>query len=191
MAYKDDNFYLEQIKRGNTDAYAMLINKHKTMAFNVALRVTHNREDAEEVIQDAFLKVYYSLKDFEGKSKFTTWLFRIVYNQAISKIRKKTIDQHTIDEEIIDNFTVSEISNGLTYLKAEEQTKYINLVLAKLTEEDSTIVTLFYLNESSVEEVSEITGLSEANVKVKLHRSRKKLYDELKLLLSNEVNTLI
>ena len=191
MAYKDDNFYLEQIKRGNTDAYAMLINKHKTMAFNVALRITHNREDAEEVIQDAFLKVYYSLKDFEGKSKFTTWLFRIVYNQAISKIRKKTIDQHTIDEEIIDNFTVSEISNGLTYLKAEEQTKYINLALAKLTEEDSTIVTLFYLNESSVEEVSEITGLSEANVKVKLHRSRKKLYDELKLLLSNEVNTLI
>ncbi|MFZ4740806.1 MAG: RNA polymerase sigma factor [Bacteroidales bacterium] len=191
MAYKDDNFYLEQIKQGNTNAYAMLINKHKTMAFNVALRITHNREDAEEVIQDAFLKVYYSIKDFEGKSKFTTWLFRIVYNQAISKIRKKTIDQHTIDEEIIDNFTAGEISNGLTYLKAEEQTKYINLALAKLTEEDSTIVTLFYLNESSVEEVSEITGLSEANVKVKLHRSRKKLYDELKLLLSNEVNTLI
>lgn len=191
MAYKDDNFYLEQIKRGNTDAYAMLINKHKTMAFNVALRVTHNREDAEEVIQDAFLKVYYSLKDFEGKSKFTTWLFRIVYNQAISKIRKKTIDQHTIDEEIIDNFTAGEISNGLTYLKTEEQTKYINLAMAKLTEEDSAIVTLFYLNESSVEEVSEITGLSEANVKVKLHRSRKKLYDELKLLLNNEVNTLI
>jgi RNA polymerase sigma-70 factor (ECF subfamily) len=191
MAYKDDNFYLEQIKQGNTNAYAMLINKHKTMAFNVALRITHNREDAEEVIQDAFLKVYYSIKDFEGKSKFTTWLFRIVYNQAISKIRKKTIDQHTLDEEIIDNFTAGEISNGLTYLKAEEQTKYINLALAKLTEEDSTIVTLFYLNESSVEEVSEITGLSEANVKVKLHRSRKKLYDELKLLLSNEVNTLI
>jgi RNA polymerase sigma-70 factor (ECF subfamily) len=191
MAYKDDNFYLEQIKQGNTNAYAMLINKHKTMAFNVALRITHNREDAEEVIQDAFLKVYYSIKDFEGKSKFTTWLFRIVYNQAISKIRKKTIDQHTLDEEIIDNFTAGEISNGLTYLKAEEQTKYINLALEKLTEEDSTIVTLFYLNESSVEEVSEITGLSEANVKVKLHRSRKKLYDELKLLLSNEVNTLI
>ena len=134
MAYKDDNFYLEQIKQGNTDAYAMLINKHKTMAFNVALRVCRNREDAEEVIQDAFLKVYYSLKDFEGKSKFTTWLFRIVYNQAISKIRKKTIDQNTIDEEIIDNFTADEISNGLSYLKAKDQTKYINLALEKLTE---------------------------------------------------------
>ena len=191
MAYKDDNIYLEQIKQGNTNAYAMLINKHKTMAFNVALRVTRNREDAEEVIQDAFLKVYYSLKDFEGKSKFSTWLFRIVYNQAISKIRKKTIDQNTINEEIIDNFANDEISNGLSYLKAEEQTKYINLALAKLSEEDSAIVTLFYLNESSIEEVSEITGLSEANVKVKLHRSRKKLYEELKLLLNTEVNTLI
>jgi RNA polymerase sigma-70 factor (ECF subfamily) len=191
MTYKDDNFYLEQIRQGNTNAYAMLINKHKTMAFNVAMRICRNREDAEEVIQDAFLKVYYSMKDFEGKSKFTTWLFRIVYNQAISKIRKKNIDQNTIDEEIIDNFTAGEISNGLNELKAEEQTKYINLALAKLPEEDSAVVTLFYLNESSVEEVSEITGLSEANVKVKLHRSRKRLYDELKLLLKNDVNTLL
>ncbi|MEI6697092.1 MAG: sigma-70 family RNA polymerase sigma factor [Bacteroidota bacterium] len=191
MAYKDDNFYLDQIRQGNTNAYAMLINKHKTMAFNVALRITHNREDAEEVIQDAFLKVYYSIKDFEGKSKFSTWLFRIVYNQAISKIRKKTIDQNTLDDELIDNFAFGEISNGLTYLKAEEQSKYINLALAKLPEEESAVVTLFYLNESSVEEVSEITGLSEANVKVKLHRSRKRLYDELKQLLKNEVNTLL
>ncbi|MCX6230183.1 MAG: sigma-70 family RNA polymerase sigma factor [Bacteroidetes bacterium] len=191
MAYKDDSFYLEQIHRGNSNAFEMLINKHKTMAFNVALRICKNREDAEEVLQDAFLKVFYSLKNFEGKSKFSTWLFSIVYHQAISKIRKKTVDQHTIDEEIIDNFTVGEISNEINYLKAEEQTKYINLALTKLDEEDSAIVTLFYLNESSIEEVSEITGLTEANVKVKLHRSRKKLYDELKLLLQNEVNTLI
>lgn len=191
MAYKDDQFYLEQIRSGNTNAYSMLINKHKTMAFNVALRITRNREDAEEVIQDAFLKVYYSLNDFEGKSKFSTWLYRIVYNQAISKIRKKNIAQNDLDDEIINNFTVGEISRDLNYLASEDQTRYINLALAKLSEEDSAIVTLFYLNESSVEEVSEITGLSESNVKVKLHRSRKKLYDELKQLLNNEVNTLI
>lgn len=191
MAYKDDQYYLEQISSGNTNAYAMLINKHKTMAFNVALRITRNREDAEEVIQDAFLKVYYSLKEFEGKSKFSTWLYRIVYNQAISKIRKKNIAQNDLDDEIINNFTVGEISRDLNYLASEDQTRYINLALAKLPEEDSAIVTLFYLNESSVEEVSEITGLSESNVKVKLHRSRKKLYDELKQLLKTEVNTLI
>jgi RNA polymerase sigma-70 factor (ECF subfamily) len=86
---------------------------------------------------------------------------------------------------------VGEISRDLNYLASEDQTRYINLALAKLPEEDSAIVTLFYLNESSVEEVSEITGLSESNVKVKLHRSRKKLYEELKQLLNNEVNTLI
>lgn len=191
MAYKDDQYYLEQISSGNTNAYAMLINKHKTMAFNVALRITRNREDAEEVIQDAFLKVYYSLKEFEGKSKFSTWLYRIVYNQAISKIRKKNIEQNDLDDEIINNFTVGEISRDLNYLASEDQSRYINLALAKLPEEDSAIVTLFYLNESSVEEISEITGLSESNVKVKLHRSRKKLYDELKQLLKTEVNTLI
>ncbi len=191
MAYKDDSLYLEQIRNGNTNAYAMLINKHKTMAFNVALRITRNREDAEEVIQDAFLKVYYSLKDFEGKSKFSTWLYKIVYNQAISKIRKKSITQSDLNEEIINNFTVGNISRDLNYLASEDQTKYINLALSKLPEEDSAIVTLFYLNESSIEEVSEITGLSESNVKVKLHRSRKKMYEELKQLLNNEVNTLI
>lgn len=191
MAYKDDQIYLEQIRNGNTNAYAMLINKHKTMAFNVALRITRNREDAEEVIQDAFLKVYYSLKDFEGKSKFSTWLYKIVYNQAISKIRKKSIAQSDVDDEIISNFTVGEISRDLNYLASEDQSRYINLALAKLPEEDSAIVTLFYLNESSVEEVSEITGLSESNVKVKLHRSRKKMYEELKQLLNNEVGSLI
>lgn len=191
MAYKDDSLYLVQIRNGNTNAYAMLINKHKTMAFNVALRITRNREDAEEVIQDAFLKVYYSLKDFEGKSKFSTWLYKIVYNQAISKIRKKSIAQSDINEEIINNFTVGNISRDLNYLASEDQTKYINLALSKLPEEDSAIVTLFYLNESSIEEVSEITGLSESNVKVKLHRSRKKMYEELKQLLNNEVNTLL
>lgn len=191
MAYKDDSLYLEQIRNGNTNAYAMLINKHKTMAFNVALRITRNREDAEEVIQDAFLKVYYSLKHFEGKSKFSTWLYKIVYNQAISKIRKKSIAQSDINEEIINNFTVGNISRDLNYLASEDQTKYINLALSKLPEEDSAIVTLFYLNESSIEEVSEITGLSESNVKVKLHRSRKKMYEELKQLLNNEVNTLL
>ena len=191
MAYKDDQYYLEQISSGNSNAYAMLINKHKSMAFNVALRITRNREDAEEVIQDAFLKVYYSLKEFEGKSKFSTWLYRIVYNQAISKIRKKNIAQNDLDDEIINNFTVGEISRDLNYLASEDQSRYINMALAKLPEEDSAIVTLFYLNESSVEEVSEITGLSESNVKVKLHRSRKKLYEELKQLLKTEVNTLI
>ncbi len=191
MAYKDDQFYLEQISKGNTNAYAMLVNKHKTLAFNVALRITRNREDAEEVIQDAFLKVYYSVKDFEGKSKFSTWLYKIVYNQAISKIRKKNIPQNDLSNEIIDNFTVGEISRDLNYLSSEDQSNYINKALLKLSEEDSTIVSLFYLNESSIEEVSEITGLSESNVKVKLHRSRKKLYDELKQLLNDEVESLI
>lgn len=191
MAYKDDSIYLEQIRSGNSNAFEMLINKHKTMAFNVALRICRNREDAEEVLQDAFLKVFYSLNNFEGKSKFSTWLFSIVYHQAISKIRKKSLNQHSLDDENIDNFAVADISDEINYLRSEEQTKYINLALTKLAEEDSAIVTLFYLNESSIEEVSEITGLSEANVKVKLHRSRKKLYNELKLLLQNEVNTLI
>ncbi len=89
MKLSDDNFYISKILAGDSTAYVFLIEKYKNMAFSIALKITRNREDAEEIAQDAFIKVYDSLKDFRKKSKFSTWLYKIVYNTAISRIRKK------------------------------------------------------------------------------------------------------
>ena len=90
MAYQEDSYYIERVlQHKDAAAFEGLVNKHKTLAFNIALRITKNREDAEEVAQDAFIKLYHALSEFKGDAKFTTWFFRIVYNLALSKIRKK------------------------------------------------------------------------------------------------------
>ena len=103
MKYKEDDFYIDRILSGEVAAYASLVEKHKDLVFSIALKVLNNREDAEEVAQDAFVKAYQSLKTFERKSKFSTWLYRIVYNAAVSKTRKKKMEFVAKNESLIQN----------------------------------------------------------------------------------------
>jgi RNA polymerase sigma factor (sigma-70 family) len=176
---------------GDDASFALLVDKHKTMAYNIAYRILKSREDAEEIAQDSFLKAYHSLKEFKRESKFSTWLFRIIYNNSISRIRKKKLDIHSYDDEAFEWMEPVETSRELEKMHQLEQKKYVNEALNKLPGEDATVVSLFYMNESSVEEISEVTGLSQSNVKVKLYRARKKLYEELQQLLKDEVNEII
>lgn len=191
MRYEEDSFYIDKILSGDVSAFALLIDKHKTMAYNIAYRILKKREDAEEIAQDSFLKAYQSLKEFKRESKFSTWLYRIVYNNSISRIRKKKLDIASYDDEAFEWMEPEETARELEQLHANEQKKYVTAALKKLPEDDATIVSLFYMNENSVDEISEITGLSESNVKVKLFRSRKKLYDELHQLLKAELNEIL
>lgn len=191
MRYEDDNFYIDKILKGDDASFESLVNKHKTMAYNIAFRILKSREDAEEIAQDSFLKAYHSLQEFKRESKFSTWLYRIIYNNSISRIRKKKLDINSYDDEEYEWMEPSETARELDKLHHLEQKKYVNEALHKLPGEDATVVSLFYMNESSVEEISEITGLTQSNVKVKLHRARKKLYDELHLLLKEEVHSIV
>jgi RNA polymerase sigma-70 factor (ECF subfamily) len=191
MRYEDDNFYIDKILNGDDASFALLVDKHKKMAYNIAFRILKNREDAEEIAQDSFLKAYHSLREFKRESKFSTWLFRIIYNNSISRIRKKKLDINSYDDEAFEWLEPVETSHELEKLHQLEQKKYVNEALNKLPGEDATVVSLFYLNESSVEEISEVTGLSQSNVKVKLYRARKKLHEELRQLLKEEVNEII
>lgn len=191
MQYRDDNFYIDKILGGDTAAYASLIDKHKTMAYNIAWRILKSREDAEEITQDSFLKVYHSLKEFKRESKFSTWLFRIVYNNAISRVRKKKLDIDSFDDENYEWMEPADTAKELERLSQNEQKKYVNAAISRLPEEDATVITLFYMNESSIEEISTVTGLSESNVKVKLFRSRKRLHEELQTMLKEELVDII
>src|ERR1035437_5059789 len=105
MKFETDTFYLQQIMTGNVRAYAILVEKHKEMVFSIALKILHNREDAEEIAQDVFVKAYQSLANFKNEAKFSTWLYRIVYNTAISKVRKKKIELSPLDESTINNYS--------------------------------------------------------------------------------------
>ncbi len=178
MEYPGDNFYIEKIFNGETSAFAHLVNKHKDMAFTIAVRILKNREDAEEIAQDAFLKAFNSLEKFKQKSKFSTWLFSIVYNAAISRTRKKQLEMLPVDDHIIENFTFDDITVGMNEVDEEEQKKFINKAIAELPETENILITLYYKEEQSIDQISEIVGLSSSNVKVKLHRIRKKLLNK-------------
>jgi RNA polymerase sigma-70 factor, ECF subfamily len=174
-----DSWYIDRVKNGDREAFASLIEKHKSMVYTVAYRIVKNHEDAEELAQDAFLKVFQSIEQFEQRSKFSTWIYKIVYNSAISFIRKKRIISTTLEPVIIENFAEDEIFENLGQLDEEEQKILVESLMKKLNHEESTLVSLYYMDDCSVQEIAEITGLSVSNVKVKLHRIRKQMLSEL------------
>lgn len=188
MKYQDDNHYIELVLNGDTSAYASLVAKHKNLVFSIALKILNNREDAEEVAQDCFLKAFQALKSFEGKSKFSTWLYRIVYNAAISRTRKKRLELIPMDNHVIHNYTEDSVAQGVEGMEAEERRVMVEKALERLPSDDNLLITLFYKGESSIDEISEITGLSSSNVKVRLHRIRKKLYEGLSVAMKQQAD---
>jgi len=191
MEYLEDIVYLEEIEQGNRDAYRHLVEKHKDLVFTIVVRVSGNREDAEEIAQDVFLKAFQKLSSFRKESKFSTWLYRIAYNESVTNLRKKKIEYLNLDEKQSERIPDEIIKEGFLGLDENEQNHLVRKILNMLNEEDNTLVTLFYLQETPVDEISEITGLSQSNVKVKLHRIRKRIYESLNLIMNQQANAVI
>ncbi|MGK7391996.1 MAG: RNA polymerase sigma factor [Candidatus Cyclobacteriaceae bacterium M2_1C_046] len=181
----DDNKIIDRVLSGDEEAYAVLVNKHKSYAYTIALKVVEIEEEAEEVAQDAFIKAYQNLNKFNREAKFSTWLYRIVFNTAISYKRKGKIKKESIE---IVKYTHAADEN----VSSEHQDRkiFIARALEKLPPADKTVITLFYLKELSLDEIADITGMKSNAVKVKLHRARKKLAEELQVLLKQEALTL-
>lgn len=191
MDKNSDQIYIDKVLKGDTNAFAYLINRYKDMAYTLAIKIVKNHEDAEEVAQDSFLKAYEKLDSFKGNSKFSTWLYTIVYRNAITKIRKKNIATSDIDDYVMDNYSEGSEFPQIEAIKNGEQQKYVREAINRLPEKDALLITLFYMNESSVEEIEQITNLTQSNIKVKLFRARKKLNTELSFLLKEEVKTIL
>ncbi|WP_420385045.1 RNA polymerase sigma factor [Roseivirga sp.] len=183
---------IAKVKQGDMVAFNALIDEYKGMAFTLALKMMKNREDAEEVAQDAFVKAYKYINQFEGKSKFSTWLYTIVYNTALTRLKKKKLDMQDIEGHVIeDSSAYAESGSEWRKLQKDERSSYIQQALELLVSEDQIVITLFYLNENSLAEICEITGWELSNVKVRLHRARKRLLAALEKLLDTEVKSLL
>ncbi len=191
MRQPKDQIYIDKVLQGDAASFSYLVEQYKDMAYTVAIKIVRNAEDAEEVAQDSFVKAFQQLKTFQGKSKFSTWLYTIVYRTAISKTRKKKVETTNIDEFVIDNYSTGGSFSQIEELKKEEQQKYIKAAIDKLPELDALLVTLFYVNDNSLDEIEKITGYSKTNVKVRLFRARKKLYKSLELFLDKELKTIL
>ena len=191
MEAKEDQIYIERVLKGDTNAFSHLINKYKDMVFTLVIKIVKSREDAEEVAQDSFIKAYQKLDSFKGQSKFSTWLYTIAYRNALTKVRKKKLETTDIDSYVLDNHKDWQDFPQIEAIKNNEQEKYVKQAIENLGETDCLLITLFYLNDNSIEEIQEITEMSQSNVKVRLFRARKRLYKELSLLLKEEIKTIL
>lgn len=181
---------IRHVLAGNTEMYGLLVNRYKNKVFSLAYAIVSNREDAEEIAQDAFLKAFKGLNSFKERSSFSTWLYRIVVNTALNK--KKLRKWVTVDHsELVAQDEQFGFDSLTQYLKKEDQKKFIRMALDALNKQEKLCLTLFYLGELSVKEIQEITSMSESNIKVLLLRGRKTLYAQLKKLLKSEVKNLI
>ncbi|HJN06902.1 MAG TPA: RNA polymerase sigma factor [Bacteroidales bacterium] len=180
MGSIDENILIPKILAGDVQSFEEIVKRYNMMVYTLAYRVLKNREEDEELAQDVFLKVYSSLDSFNMKSKLSTWIYRITYNASINKYKsqKRKVDTIEIDDFV--EFNISDLSDAQHDIHIKEKRKIINNSILKLPETDRIIITLYYYEELQIKEISEIVGLSTHNVKIKLHRSRQKLYVELK-----------
>ncbi len=167
----NENQRVKQVLSGNTSAFAYFVDTYQDMAMTIAYRICGNRQDAEDVVQESYVKAYRNLHGFRSESKFSTWLYRIVYNTAIThtKTRLWVFDKEV---ELADASHLSD--NTLrTNLEALDQREMVADILGRMPKGDSLLLTLYYLEDNPVKEIVKITGLNESNVKVKLFRARK------------------
>lgn len=186
-----EKLYLQKVLEGDISKFSYIIEKYKDMAFSIAFRIINNREDAEEIVQDSFLRAFKSLKKFRFDSKFSTWFYRIVVNNSLSKLKREKQDTRNIDIDKVSDSIIENVESVYKGLIQVDQQKFINYALSELCIEDRLLLTLYYLNENSIEEIAEITNISQETLKMKIHRARKKMYIVLEERLKSEIHSLI
>ncbi|PHQ55331.1 MAG: RNA polymerase [Lutibacter sp.] len=191
MNTKPDEYYIKQTLSGNVNAYAFLVEKYKHMVFTLTIRIVKNREEAEEISQDVFVKAFKKLESFKGESKFSTWVYKIAYYASLDVVKR---NKRFVNSENIDDLRDGDLENvkdALEYLHEKERKKVINEALLKLNEDERTILTLYYFEDYPVKEISKVVNLSVDNIKTKLFRSRKKLATILKHVIEPRTVDLI
>jgi RNA polymerase sigma-70 factor (ECF subfamily) len=180
MEYVSDEVYIKRVLSGDGRAFSCLVDRHKAMVFTISLRITGHREEAEEVAQDVFLRMYQALNTFKGSSKFSTWLYSIAYNMAVSHVRKSRPGYVPLSD--VEYKMSDEHNEAIIFDDEDDDTRRqiaLSRALDRLKQEELLLINMYYTQQMSIEQVSEITKLSASNVKVKLFRIRKKLSEEM------------
>ena len=185
MNTDQDQQLIEHVLEGDVNAFAQLVEKYKHMVYTVAFRMVRQHEDAEEIAQDVFLSAHRNLKKFKRKSKFSTWLYRIVYNKSLDylkvnrKITVTTLDSLDLNMVMTENTIIKGI-------ELNERGIIIKEALKELSPQDNALMVFFYFEELSLKEISKITGIKENAIKVRLYRSRQRLAEVLSKKLTPE-----
>lgn len=187
----NDNEIISKVLLGDQQVYAVLVNRYQNYVFTLCFRILKNREDAEEVAQDVFIKAFRYLADFKGASKFTTWLYSIVNNTCISFLRKKRLVVHSLENEVVFNIASNQ-GAGVSADQVEKKSRnaMVSKAIDMLNADDAMLITLFYKGEQTLDEIAKIIGLEANTVKVRLHRARVKLKEKMETHFADEVKDL-
>jgi RNA polymerase sigma-70 factor (ECF subfamily) len=182
---EDEPVLVAAAKSGDITAFETLVGRYERKIFRLAQNITQNREDAEDVMQEAFLKAYEHLGEFQGNSRFYTWLVRIAVNQALMKLRKRRPNQISLDEEVDtgEELMPREVQDwGPSPEDRYKQSEVADILATTISELDPSFRIVFQLRdieELSTEETAEALGLSVPAVKSRLLRARLKLRQKL------------
>ena len=186
MSYREDRYYIDKVIKGNRQAFSALVEKHQDNVYSLALKICSSREDAEEVAQDSFLKAFRSLDSFKGKSSFATWLYRITYNTAISCVRKKNYKVLSLEEFPADASDFLRSGASEDFAENEYRKSVLAFALQRLNPEDRALISMHYIQDMDLDEIIDIVKITKSNLKVRLHRARKKMEETLLLNLKTK-----
>ncbi len=171
---KDIDFDLiNDIKEGDTSKFRILVEKYKDVSFSLACSILANEQDAEDALQESFVKAYKGLQQFKYKSSFSTWFYTIVVNTCKSKYRSRKDSRQHIRIDAGEELNLDPVDSPYEDLSLKERKELVNKALTYLKEEEALLLRLFYLVELSLKEIKDVTGLKESKIKVTLHRARK------------------
>lgn len=179
---------VELVKKGDTSAFRLLVERYEDVSFSLACSIIHNEHDAEDALQESFVKAFKNLGRFRLDSKFSSWLYRIVVNTCytLAKKKKKNSKQVEIDDQ--EEVELPYTESGFEDLMASERAAIVNQVLDALKTDEALVLRLYYLSELSLEEIMSVTGFKTSKVKVTLFRGRKNLENALQKIFGKELN---
>lgn len=172
-----DRELILEIQSGKTSSFRILVERHKDRAFTLAVRLLKQPHDAEEALQDAFLRAFQALEDFRGDAKFSTWFYRIVYNVCLTRLEraKPEEEKYSFQEDEDERFSLQIASADSLPDEVLEQAEFLSLIsreIERMPEQYRVILTLYYIEEMSYEEMSEILQLPLGTIKTHLFRGR-------------------
>ncbi len=178
---------LDKIREGDTSAFREIVEKYKDVSFSLACSILKNEHEAEDALQDSFIKVYRNIKNFRQESSFSTWLYRIVVNTCLTMARKsKKMDYHNDNDYPEHDFSFDH-NTGFDNLVVSERKRIVNLAFERMKPDEALLLRLYYLAELDIKEIKEISGFSESNIKVILHRGRKNLLKDLQKIIGKDL----
>ncbi len=187
MTTNKETNLIQKIRDGNTHAFSELVEAYKNLVYTLTYRMLGSREEAEEVSQDTFIKIFKSLPHFKGDSKLSTWIYKVAYNTCLDRIKQNKRNKTFVDIDHVKDVAFVSMNNALDKMLQEERKELIKRCLNLLPSNDVGLLTLFYFEEQNLAEMEKTLDIPVSTIKVQLFRARKKFAKVLEENLEKEI----